>query len=244
MCGIAGFFHYRKGLPPDTEGLRRMLESVRYRGPDHLGIFSEGEIAIGNVRLAILDTSDRGNQPIFNEDNSVVVVYNGEIYNFPELRKTLEEKGHRFRTDTDTEALVHLYEEYGLGMAERLNGMFAFALFDRQKRSLVIARDRTGQKPLYLHWNKDGLVFCSELKALLPYLDSRMIDAKALREFFSLGYALEPGTMLHGVEALEPGTIMDISGAAQHKKTFWQPLFPEKAPAQRCADHGLFKRRR
>jgi asparagine synthase (glutamine-hydrolysing) len=228
MCGIAGFFNYKSGLPASETSLRSLLESIRYRGPDHLGIFSDRDIAIGNVRLSIQDASPRGNQPIYNEDRSLVVVYNGEIYNAPLLRKELEQSGHEFRTETDTEILVHLYEDKGLDMADRLNGMFAFALFDTKARNLILCRDRTGQKPLYLYENQNGLVFSSELRALLPFLENRSINPKALRNYLSLGYALEPETIVRGVSAMETGTLLSVGKYAEVKRKYWQPQFLEK----------------
>lgn len=225
MCGIAGFFYFRSDDRPDPKDLRLILNSIRYRGPDHLGLFCENELAIGNVRLSIQDLSARGNQPIFSEDGNIVVVYNGEIYNYPELRKKMESRGHCFSSFTDTEVLVHLYEEYECGMADELNGMFAFALFDRKKRKLLIGRDRTGQKPLYLYWNKQGVMFCSELKAMLPFLERREINPNALKDFLSLGYVLEPETIIRDIVTLEPGTLVNISKTSQDAKKFWQPQF-------------------
>lgn len=221
MCGIAGFFNYKTKSPANKEHLNTVLESMHYRGPDHLGIYANTDIAIGNVRLAIQDTSADGNQPIFNEDKSVAVVYNGEIYNSPEIRELLKTKGHSFYTRTDTEILVHLYEEYGYDMANALNGMFAFALFDIKKRILVLGRDRSAQKPLYIHRNKHGVFFSSELKSMLPYLESRSLNPAAVRTFLSLGYSLEPQTILNEVETIDPATLNIFSYKAEDVKRYW-----------------------
>ena len=200
-----------------------LLESIRYRGPDHLGIFAEDNLAMGNIRLAIQDVAPRSNQPIYNEDRSVVVVYNGEIYNTPELRSELLAQGHEFSTGTDTELLVHLYEEHGMGMADQLNGMFAFALYDRRSGDLLLGRDRCGQKPLFIHQSRDGLFFCSELSAMRPHLDSSEVDAEGLRQFLSLGYAFEPRTILRQVKTIEPGTIHRFSSHETSTRAFSRP---------------------
>lgn len=223
MCGIAGFFNYKTRLPASENDLTDVLQSMRYRGPDHLGIYSDADIAIGNVRLAIQDISAEGNQPIFNEDKSVVVVYNGEVYNSPELRDRLKAKGHSFYTRTDTEILVHLYEEYGYDMAKELNGMFAFALFDINKRLLILGRDRSAQKPLYLHRNKHGIFFSSELKSMLPYLDTRSMDPDAVRTFLSIGYSLEPQTILKEVETANPGSLIIFGYDGERVSKYWNP---------------------
>lgn len=223
MCGIAGFFNYKTKHSASKEDLIGVLESIRYRGPDHLGIYTDGDIAIGNVRLAIQDISAEGNQPIYNEDRSVVVVYNGEIYNSPELRDRLKAKGHSFYTRTDTEILVHLYEEYGYDMAGELNGMFAFALFDINKRLLILGRDRSAQKPLYLHRNRHGIFFSSELKSMLPYLDTRSLDPNAVRTFLSIGYSLEPQTILKEVEAVSPGSLSIFGYDRECVRKYWNP---------------------
>lgn len=223
MCGIAGFFNYKTRLLASEIALTDVLKSMRYRGPDHLGIYTGDDIAIGNVRLSIQDISAEGNQPIFNEDKSVVVVYNGEVYNSPELRDRLKAKGHSFYTRTDTEILVHLYEEYGYDMADELNGMFAFALFDINKRLLILGRDRSAQKPLYIHRNKHGIFFSSELKAMLPYLDSRSLDTVAVRTFLSIGYSLEPRTVLKDVEAANPGSLSIFGYDEEQARKYWSP---------------------
>lgn len=207
MCGIAGILKNDFAKTAEADSVRAALEKMRYRGPDALGIFAKGPVAMGNVRLAIQGIDPAGNQPIYNETGSVAVVFNGEIYNFPELRKDLEARGHRFATETDTEVLVHLYEDRGIEMADSLNGMFAFALYDIPARRLLLGRDKTAQKPLFLHRSLEGLSFSSELKSLLGWVSSPKIDARAARDFLSLGYFLEPDCIVQGVESLPPGTV-------------------------------------
>ncbi len=228
MCGIAGFFNFKSQEIADQDALQSVLQSIRYRGPDHLGIFTENELTMGNVRLSIQDVSPRSNQPIYNEDRNVVVVYNGEIYNAPELRTRLEEKGHTFATKTDTEILVHLYEESGIHLADELNGMFAFALFDRRRRRLLLGRDRCGQKPLFVSHTSRGIFFCSELRAMRPYLDSESIDVQGLRQFLSLGYVFEPRSIFEEVRTIDPGTVRLISASEDSICQFWSPVPTEQ----------------
>ena len=171
MCGICGFANYK-----NEALLKGMASRLAHRGPDEDGFFTDGERAsLGMRRLKIIDLAT-GSQPISNEDGSVTVVFNGEIYNFKELRAELENKGHRFRTRTDTEVLVHLYEEYGADLAARLRGMFAFALWDSRRAALLLARDQFGIKPLFYSVVGDKLYFASEMKALLLAADIGEVD--------------------------------------------------------------------
>jgi len=177
MCGIAG---YAGRNPPDALALRRMCDALVHRGPDEDGYHLGDGVALGMRRLAIIDVAT-GRQPVFNEDRTVAIVYNGEVYNFGELRAELEGKGHRFETGSDTECIVHLYEEHGERCVEHLRGMFAFALWDERQRRLLLARDRAGKKPLFYRATADGIWFASELKALL--LEDRLpraVDPLAL----------------------------------------------------------------
>lgn len=224
MCGIAGILHPATSTEELSAQTRRVLESMRYRGPDALGVFAENRLAMGNVRLAIQGIDPTGNQPIYNEDGSVVVVFNGEIYNFPELRKSLEATGHRFATATDTELLVHLYEEKGERLADELNGMFAFALYDRKRHELVLGRDKTAQKPLFMHQGERGVCFASELLALTPWLPARRLRPSATRDFLSLGYYLEPEGLLEGVESLPPGTVVRLAESGAELSRHQIPL--------------------
>src|SRR6187549_2982414 len=176
MCGICGIATAEPGVRPDLDAVARMNGRLVHRGPDSDGIFQADGVALAMRRLSIIDL-EGGDQPIANEDGSVTVVHNGEIYNYRELRAELERRGHRFRTHSDTEILVHLYEEMGDRLVDRLRGMFAFALWDRTRRRLVLARDRLGLKPLYIYRDPGKLIFGSELKAILAYPNvSRRID--------------------------------------------------------------------
>src|SRR5437879_1071230 len=166
MCGIVGIVHRERNRPVAPETLRRMCAAIRHRGPDDEGLFVDGGVGLGMRRLSIIDLSG-GRQPIFNEDGSKVIVFNGEIYNYQELRRELVARGHVFRSNGDTETVLHLYEEMGPDCVTRLRGMFAFAIWDAHARTLFLARDRFGIKPLYVVTAAWGLAFASELKALL-----------------------------------------------------------------------------
>jgi asparagine synthase (glutamine-hydrolysing) len=202
MCGIAGFVN-RGGDPADRDILARMIPTLVHRGPDGEGAFCEGPVALGHRRLAIIDV-DGGAQPMSNEDGSVWVSFNGEIYNEPALRRWLEGRGHRFRTACDTEALVHLYEEYGPGFARHLNGMFAFSLWDCRRKRLVLARDRMGQKPLYFaETSRGALVFGSEPKAVLKHPDiGRGLDLPSLARYLFYEYLPAPHSIWVGLHKL------------------------------------------
>src|SRR6266496_744462 len=166
MCGIAGIFNYREPKPVDPILLKRMADSMIHRGPDDEGFYVSGPVGLAHRRLSIIDLKT-GQQPMFNEDGSVVIVFNGEIYNHEELRRDLEAKGHTFKTHSDTEAIIHAFEEYGDDFETHLTGMFGFALWDERRRMLVLSRDRLGIKPLYYTEQQGRLLFASEIKALL-----------------------------------------------------------------------------
>jgi asparagine synthase (glutamine-hydrolysing) len=205
MCGIAGVYHYRGGVP-DRTLLERQTAALAHRGPDDGDVWIEGPVGFGHRRLAIVDLSPGGHQPMANEDGSLTVTYNGELYGWPELREELAGRGHRFRGASDTEALLHLYEERGVELFDRLRGMFAFGLWDRPRARLLLARDRLGIKPLY--WHDDGrrLAFASELKALM--LDPavpREVDPGAVADYLTFQYVPQPATILRGVAKLPQG---------------------------------------
>jgi asparagine synthase (glutamine-hydrolysing) len=166
MCGIAGIVHRDPSQRANLTLLQRMCASLRHRGPDAQGTFQQGPVALGNRRLSIIDLAG-GQQPIFNESGTIAVVLNGEIYNFREVRPALEAKGHQFATHTDTEVIVHLYEEYSVDAVQRLRGMFALALWDSERQRLLLARDRVGKKPLFYAHLPGRLLFASEIKAIL-----------------------------------------------------------------------------
>lgn len=206
MCGIAGFFEIPGKRPISRSVLESMTNAISHRGPDDAGYFEDAGIGLGHRRLSIIDLSG-GHQPLFNEDEMVCVVYNGEIYNFQALADELAAAGHSFRTRCDTEVIVHAWEEWGERCVERFRGMFAFAVFDRRRETLFLARDRLGIKPLYYAISSDGfLVFGSELKALLPFPNlDRSLDPQAVEDFFALGYIPEPRSIYRGVKKLPPG---------------------------------------
>jgi asparagine synthase (glutamine-hydrolysing) len=205
MCGIVGIVHRDPGQPVDGAVIHAMCRAIRHRGPDDEGVFVRGQVGLGMRRLSIIDLGG-GRQPMTNEDGSKVIVFNGEIYNYRALRHELSDRRHRFRTASDTETIVHLYEEAGPAAVERLRGMFAFAIWDRASRSLLLARDRFGIKPLYYVATPWGLAFASELKALVGAgLTARELDWEALDTYFQLGYIPAPASPFRDVRKLPPG---------------------------------------
>ena len=221
MCGIAGIYDPLR--PPGLGELMPMIDIQRHRGPNGQGSLVDGPVAMGMRRLAIIDIAG-GDQPIFNEDRSVAVVFNGEIYNYVELRAMLERAGHRFQTHSDTEVLVHLYEEYGTGLFPYLNGMFAIALWDRKRSSVLLGRDRMGVKPLYYARVDTRWLFASELKCLLtqPGLDTEL-ELEACADYLRLGYIPRDATPYQGVRKLLPGQYLLLE-AADHCLTTWWDL--------------------
>ena len=216
MCGITGIFDTRGTRPVDRAVLQRMNDSQLHRGPDEGSLHIEPGVGFGHRRLAIIDIAT-GQQPLFNEDGSVVVVFNGEIYNYQDLIPELQAAGHRFHTKSDTEVIVHAWEQWGEACVERFRGMFAFVLWDRNRQTLFMARDRLGVKPLYYALQGDGtLLFGSELKSLLAYHDGRGgglkrdIDPLAVEEYFALGYVAEPRTIFRQARKLAPGHSLAI----------------------------------
>jgi len=221
MCGIHGVLAIDPSRAVGERDLRRMGEIARHRGPDDFGDFIDGPLAFGMQRLSIIDVAG-GHQPIFNEDETVVVVCNGEIYNFQTLREDLKARGHRFRTHSDVEVIVHLYEEYGDDCIEHLRGMFAFALWDRARSRLLIGRDRTGIKPLYYSLERGRLAFASEAKSILSLPGfSRRLNAQALPHYLQLGYVPAPLTMFEGIEKLPPATLMVVENGQVRQHRYW-----------------------
>jgi len=215
MCGIAGIAHRDPGRPVSRELVQRMCAAVKHRGPDHEGIFLNGSVGLGMRRLSIIDLSG-GQQPIFNEDGTKAIVFNGEIYNYRELRQRLIARGHVFSTHSDTETVLHLYEDLGPECASLLRGMFAFAIWDATKRTLLLARDRFGIKPLYVVKAPWGIAFASELKALhAAGLSRRTLDWEALDMFLQLGYIPAPASPFTDVRKLEPGQTLEWNGRGE-----------------------------
>ena len=235
MCGINGVFHYREGVPVDLDLVERQSQLLRHRGPDDEGFHSENGLGMAFRRLAIVDLST-GAQPLANEDQTVWIVYNGEIYNHLDLRRELEARGHRYRTKSDTESIVHAYEEWGDACVERLRGMFAFAIYDRRKRRLLLARDRTGKKPLYYHDDGRRLAFASELKALI--LDPRVpreLDERALADYLTFQYVPSPRTIWRAVRKLPPAHFLVCDAEGVRVTRYWSlPVDP--IPGLEAAD--------
>jgi asparagine synthase (glutamine-hydrolysing) len=221
MCGINGVFHYSGGAP-DLELVRRQRDVLRHRGPDDEGLWSDRDVALGHRRLAILDLSPGGHQPMANEDSTVWVVYNGEIYDWPRQRAILASRGHRFRGTSDTEAILHLYEDHGTAFTPHLRGMFAFALYDRDRRRLVLGRDRFGVKPLYYHDDGRRIVFASELKALaLDPSVPREVDERSIADYLTHGHVPGPGTVWRGVRKLPPAHILVCDSGGVRLERYW-----------------------
>ncbi|MCI0432384.1 MAG: asparagine synthase (glutamine-hydrolyzing) [Gemmatimonadetes bacterium] len=221
MCGIAGCASLDARRPPVAEGVRRMLPCIAHRGPDDEGIHADTGIVLGHRRLSIIDV-EGGHQPLSGTRDSTIVVCNGEVYNYRELRAQLEARGHRFRTVSDTEVAAHAYDAWDTAFLERLDGMFAIALWDGARRRLILARDRMGEKPLY--WTvADGLlVFGSELSALLAHPSvEATLDSAALSAYLGLEYVPAPQTMLAGVHKLEPGTLVVLEDGEIETRRYW-----------------------
>ncbi|HEY3127948.1 MAG TPA: asparagine synthase (glutamine-hydrolyzing) [Acidobacteriota bacterium] len=221
MCGICGIVNLDPSEPVSPVLVRSMTQMLAHRGPDDAGYFVEDNIGLGHRRLSIIDLSG-GKQPIFNEDRSVVVIFNGEIYNYADLTSDLVACGHKFRTRSDTEAIVHSYEQYGDDCVAKLRGMFAFAIWDRKRKRLLLVRDRLGIKPVYFHLGSRFLCFASEIKALLEIPGvPREVDTEALDLYLSLRYVPGPRTMFKDIFKLQPGhhLVLDHTGARTQK--YW-----------------------
>ena len=242
MCGIAGVATLSE-FTSDREivGVKNMMQAQVHRGPDDSGLYHDHRIVLGHQRLAIIDLSPLGKQPMSNEDGSIWIVYNGEIYNYRELRNELAQKGHTFSSHSDTEILIHGYEEWGIeGLLDRLIGMFAFVFYENKRKSgnsisresaesefeLILARDRLGKKPLYYFWNGNQLLFASEVKALLA---SGIIEAQlnhaAIQGFLMFGSVPSPLTVIEGVKALEPATYVRLGKGKLEQKRYWSIAF-------------------
>ena len=225
MCGICGKYS-PEGV--QSSQIQRMLDSIAHRGPDDEGTYVHGAIGLGNRRLSIIDLQS-GKQPISNEDGTIWIVYNGEMYNYPALRHELEAKGHLFRTHSDTEAIVHLYEEMGERCVERLSGMFAFAIWDERQQKLLLARDRIGQKPLFYSQEGAQLFFGSEIKAILA-LHPRVpeLDPLAMHDYLSLRFIAPPRTIFKHIRKLPPAHTLVFQNGQIKLRQYWQLSFREK----------------
>jgi asparagine synthase (glutamine-hydrolysing) len=228
MCGICGKVAFDPDASVEPRLVSRMMRALRHRGPDGEGSYVAGSIGLGHTRLSIIDLCT-GEQPIANEDGRVVVVFNGEIYNYKELRRLLEGEGHRFRTTSDTEVIVHAYEQYGDACVSELQGMFAFALWDANARRLLLARDRVGIKPLYYAVTRSGVVFGSELKAVLCDQDVlRTVNHQGVDLFLTMMFMPGRHTLLNGVVKLEPGNILIVQDGTTHIRPYWDLEIPDE----------------
>jgi asparagine synthase (glutamine-hydrolysing) len=228
MCGITGLVNYDRQRPVDPEILARMNEVIRHRGPDSDGFYLQKPVGLAIRRLAVIDLV-AGDQPISNEDGSVWLVFNGEIYNYQELRSRLERIGHRFRTHSDTETIVHLYEEYGTACVDSLRGMFAFALWDQPRARLLLARDRLGKKPLYYAEHDGALLFGSELKCLLQYPEfPRRPDLTAIDLFLALQYVPDPLGAFQGVQKLPAAHRLVWEAGKIQIERYWELNYEPK----------------
>ncbi|HKT78062.1 MAG TPA: asparagine synthase (glutamine-hydrolyzing), partial [Sphingobium sp.] len=234
MCGIAGIFHLETAKPVDPARVRAMLDAMPYRGPDGSGIWTAPGVGLGHLRLSIIDLAS-GAQPMLTEDESLAVTFNGEIYNFAEVRAELEAKGHVFRTHSDTEVILHGYRQWGEACVERFHGMFAFALFDARAQALWIARDRLGVKPLHYALLSDGsLIFGSELKSLLAHpLLRRAPDLSAVEDYMAYGYVPDDACLVAGVRKLGAGeTLRLVRGRpAPQPQRYWDVSFADRSKA-------------
>ncbi len=238
MCGICGVIHFDEETATE-QLLRGMNDRLRHRGPDGDGYFIDGSVGLAMRRLNIIDI-EGSDQPLYNEDGSVALVFNGEIYNYRDLRHELGARGHRLQTDGDGETIVHLYEDYGVAAVEHLRGMFAIALWDKRQGRLLLARDRFGQKPLYYYKDSKVFVFASEIKALLAHPAVPRVsrftadDAGALAVYLSFGYLPAPETAFRGIKMLLPASLLEIDLAgAVNERRYWQ--LPELAPLDPAA---------
>jgi asparagine synthase (glutamine-hydrolysing) len=221
MCGICGVFNMRKDQPVSQPVLSKMNAQIAHRGPDDCGIYLDRFIGFGHRRLSVIDLA-KGKQPLGNEDGTVWVTYNGEIYNHKDLRPELLEKGHSFVTDCDTEVIVHAYEEYGADCVSKFNGMFAFALWDAKNETLFLARDRMGIKPLYYCVCGSSFIFASEIKAILAHPDVRLeVDINAIPEYLLCTTLLDSKTMFKNIRSVPPGTTIVIKNGVIKLQRYW-----------------------
>jgi asparagine synthase (glutamine-hydrolysing) len=232
MCGIAGVVSETRESNISEALVRHMCNQIVHRGPDDEGIFVADGAGLGMRRLSIIDVSG-GHQPVFNEDRTAWIVYNGEVYNFPELRPELESRGHRFYTKTDTEVIIHLYEEMGADCVTKLRGMFGLAIYDKVKRKLILARDRLGKKPLHYALHKGNLYFASEIKSILAVVpELAEVNSQGLFEYLYYGYVPEPITAFTGIHKLSSGDLLEFENGKITIRQYWDlPEYNTQAPA-------------
>ena len=228
MCGICGYIYLDRSKRPSEDVLKDMMNTLILRGPDDQGTYIKDNVALGQRRLSIIDL-EKGHQPMFNEDGSVVIIYNGEVYNFRELRATLLEKGHVFKTHSDTEVIVHAYEEYGEDCLKHFNGMFAFAIWDSRNQTLFLARDRFGKKPLYYAFFDNQFIFGSELKAILKHPAAKKeIDLNALSKYLAYEYVPSPYSIFKNIYKLEAGCMLSLKDGKTRIERYWDLRFERR----------------
>ncbi len=232
MCGICGFYGEN-----DNSLLKRMTEALAHRGPNQTGYFTDKNISLGHKRLSIIDLSAKGKQPMHNEDGTITIVFNGEIYNHKEIKSSLREK-HNYTSQTDTESIIHCYEERGEGVLDMLEGDFAFAIWDSRKKKLLLARDRLGVKPLYYCWNDKKFYFASEIKSLLQNSQiKRELDKEAMNQFLSFRYIPGEKTIFKGINKLQPGHSITLHNGISKTRKYWDLTFSEENYSLNyCAD--------
>ena len=220
MCGIAGFVTRTPGASPDSL-VARMTDTIRHRGPDGSGYYRDPFASLGHRRLSIIDVRD-GHQPMSNEDGTLWITYNGEIFNHADLRPALEQAGHQYRTRCDTETILHAYEQYGPDCVTRFRGMFSFAIWDKNTRTLFCARDRLGKKPFYYYWDGHLFAFASEIKALLehPAISPRF-EESLLSEYLNFGYCSGERTLFSGIRKLMPGHWLRLTTEQFEIRQYW-----------------------
>jgi asparagine synthase (glutamine-hydrolysing) len=238
MCGITGILNISNDSPISEQNLRQMLGMVRHRGPDGFGLYIDDHVGLGSARLSIIDLSG-GDQPITNEDESLWIVFNGEIFNYVELRPPLEKRGHRFSTSSDTEVILHLYEDYGPDCLQYLNGQFALAIWDTRQRSLFLARDRLGIRPLFYTQHKGQLIFGSEIKTLLAYGVPAEIDPLALDQIFTYWSTLSPRSAFKEIYDVPPGSYLLVKDGELVQKRYWAMDFSPPESTRRSTEDYL-----
>ncbi|MEW6213675.1 MAG: asparagine synthase (glutamine-hydrolyzing) [Nitrospirota bacterium] len=242
MCGIVGKYNYSSSQPVLSDLITAMCDKICYRGPDDSGVYIDGSVGLGHRRLSILDLSESGHQPMASQDRSLWITFNGEIYNFQELRDDLTVKGYIFTSNCDTEVLISLYREYGEGCLKYLRGMFAFAIWDRNRSTLFLARDRIGKKPLYYYFDDKTFIFASEIKSIFedPTI-KRRINFEAFYDYFKYLYVPDPKTIYKNIYKLEPGHYLICSQKGITKKEYWDISFARSSYGDReSVSHELF----
>lgn len=228
MCGIVGFVTSKYSIEEKKEQINQMMDRIIHRGPDSSGEFVDKHVALGFRRLSIIDLKS-GDQPIFNEDRTKAIIFNGEIYNFQELRKELEAKGHIFTTKADTEVILHGYEEYGTDIVKKLRGMFAFAIWDREKQELFGARDHFGIKPYYYYQGNDTFMFGSEIKSFLDHPDFvKEVNPRALKPYMTFQYSAIDETFFKNVYRIPEGHYFFVRNGELEMTQYWDAQFSEE----------------